>query len=162
MTCSRQRQRCGTWCLWHLASGHQHHGTCSINRLAHLACFCVPQLDAGLVVAGAEKLATIAAEVDVPDTLQRVAMPQHDRQWYHRLKLQSSQSPSLGGSSADLGVAQVSAHVLAAAVDVPHLDLAVQPSRQQQVPRLWEEADRIDTLRISQACQIVIHHKGVG
>ncbi len=68
-------------------------------------------------------------------------------------RTQASEQPidKLVCEPADLGVAQVSAHVLAAAIDIPHLDFAIQPSRQQQVPRLWEEPDRIDTLRSSEA-----------
>lgn len=44
-----------------------------------------------------------------------------------------------GGTAACLGEAHVGAHALARLIDIPDLDLTVQPSRQQQVASLGEE-----------------------
>ena len=44
------------------------------------------------------------------------------------------------GDLPHLGVAHVRAHALAAAKHVPDLDLAIQASRQQEVPTVWIES----------------------
>ena len=56
------------------------------------------------------------------------------------------------GRPYHLGVAEIGAHALAAPVDIPHLDLTVQPSGQQQVTGLWEKSDCIDALHIGGRC----------
>mmetsp|Transcript_6356 Transcript_6356/g.18273 ORF Transcript_6356/g.18273 Transcript_6356/m.18273 type:complete len:428 (-) Transcript_6356:629-1912(-) len=94
---------------------HVEHLPCP-KRADDLAGLRIPELDARLVVAGAQELGAVVAEVYIPHTL---------------------------------GVAQVGAHVLAAAIDIPHFDLAIQPSRQQQMTRLREESDSIDPLGVA-------------
>ena len=47
--------------------------------------------------------------------------------------------PKKGVRHVYLGEAHVSAHALATAIHIPHLDLAIQASRQQQVPSLGEK-----------------------
>ncbi len=48
--------------------------------------------------------------------------------------------------------------VLAAAVDVPDLDLAVKASRQEQMAPLWEEPDRVDALHKADAVSVDSRH----